>query len=188
VDRQKFEGILKNLLQTKHVKRENVRVRNPKNREKLNPAQKMPEIKSPMFELSTAAKAWASKRRQGRSRRELTELLCKQEERCALSGACLLFDRQLGTPQKGGLGVHPLYPAVDHVECRTGEHGYQIICYALNDVKGHIPFDCFEALKRTEPWQALMSRWKSLAEIDPANREAFRMLIFPNAKREAPNT
>jgi hypothetical protein len=37
VDRQKFEGIVKNLLQTKPVKRENVKVKKRKNSEKLIP-------------------------------------------------------------------------------------------------------------------------------------------------------
>jgi len=40
VDREKFEGIVKNLLDTKPVKREDVKVKNPKNREKLIPPQK----------------------------------------------------------------------------------------------------------------------------------------------------
>ncbi len=135
-------------------------------------------------ELSAPAEAWASKRRQGLSPKRLKDILSKQGERCALSGARLLFDRELGTPQKGGLGVHPLYPAVDHIECGNVERGHQIVCYALNDVKGHVPFDCFEALKHTEPWNELMRRWRSLAEEDPINREAFRRLIFPNDNRK----
>jgi hypothetical protein len=40
VDRQKFEGIVKSLLETTPVKRENVKIKNPKNREKLIPPQK----------------------------------------------------------------------------------------------------------------------------------------------------
>ena len=133
-----------------------------------------------MIPLSAPARAWAARRRQGLSRTQLIHLLIDQEERCALSGAPLLFRQDAaGTPQKDGLGVHPLSPAVDHIECGTGERGYQIVCYALNDVKGHIPFDCFEALARTEPWMDLMRRWSSQAASDPLNREAFRKLIFP---------
>lgn len=37
VDREKFEGVVRNLLQTKPVKRDDVKVKNPKNREKLIP-------------------------------------------------------------------------------------------------------------------------------------------------------
>src|SRR5260370_9795460 len=77
----------------------------------------------------------------------------------------------------------PLYPAVDHIQCGTKERGHQIVCYALNDVKGHVPFDCFEALKRTEPWKELMRQWSSLAENDPHHREGFKRLIFPNGNR-----
>ena len=40
VDRKKFEGIVKNLLDTKPVKREDVKIRNRKNREKLIPPTK----------------------------------------------------------------------------------------------------------------------------------------------------
>jgi hypothetical protein len=135
-----------------------------------------------LCELSASAKAWASKGRQGLSPEELRDLLREQEERCALSGAHLLFSKKLGTPRKGGRGVHPLYPAVDHIECRTGIQGHQIVCYALNDVKGHLPFECFKALKRTQAWKLFMQRWKTQAENGPRTREAFRRLIFPNDK------
>src|ERR1700694_4135578 len=135
---------------------------------------------APSYELSALAKEWASKGRQGLSPATLKNLLSKQGERCALSGARMLFDRKLGTPEKGGLGVHPLYPAVDHIECGNRERGHQIICYALNDVKGHMPFECLEALKHTEPWKELMLRWNTLAQNEPFNREAFRKLISPN--------
>jgi hypothetical protein len=139
---------------------------------------------TPRYELSTSAKAWAAKRRQKVTPARLKELLSRQRERCALSGAPLLFDRKLGTPQKGGHGVHPLYPAVDHLECGNAERGYQIVCYALNDVKGHMPFACFEALKNTDAWKAFMQRWCLQAMNDPQNREALRELIFPNDSRK----
>jgi hypothetical protein len=40
VDRKKFEGIVQNLLQSKPMKREDVKIKNRKNREKLIPPQK----------------------------------------------------------------------------------------------------------------------------------------------------
>ena len=80
--------------------------------------------------------------------------------------------------------MHPLYPAVDHRECGNPERGYDIVCYALNDVKGHMPFECFEALKRTMAWKAFMQRWRKQAQTDPQNREALRALIFPNDSRK----
>lgn len=133
--------------------------------------------------LSALAEQWASKRsRQKLSSTRLRELLRKQEERCALSGAPFVFDKKLGTPQKGGYGTHPLYPVVDHVECGT-QRDHQIVCHALNDVKGHLPFDCFEALKCTEPWKKLMVQWKSQALRDPNDREAFTKLVFPNGNQ-----
>ena len=44
-----------------------------------------------------------------------------------------------------------------------------------------MPFDCFEALKETEAWTALMLNWKWQAEINIKDREAFRRLIRPNS-------
>jgi len=40
VDREKFEGIVRTLLHSKPVKREDVKIKNRKNREKLIPPQK----------------------------------------------------------------------------------------------------------------------------------------------------
>jgi hypothetical protein len=80
--------------------------------------------------------------------------------------------------------VHPLYPAVDHLECGNAERGCQIVSYALNDVKGHLPFECFEDLKTTKSWITLMDRWRKQAEGNPNDREALRKLIFPNDNRK----
>ena len=73
--------------------------------------------------------------------------------------------------------MHPLNPAVVHRESRNPERGYHIVCYALNDEKGHMPFECFEALKRTKAWKAFMQRWRNQAQTDPQNRQALRALI-----------
>jgi hypothetical protein len=40
VDRKKFEGIVQNMLNTKPVKREDLKIKNRKNREKLIPPEK----------------------------------------------------------------------------------------------------------------------------------------------------
>ena len=39
VDREQFEGVVKKLLQSNPMKREDVQVKNPKNRKKLIPAR-----------------------------------------------------------------------------------------------------------------------------------------------------
>jgi hypothetical protein len=136
-----------------------------------------------IYELSESAKKWASRRHQGLSPTKLRELLIKQQGRCALSEVPLLFDKEEGTPKRGGHGVHPLYPAVDHIESGSEVREHQIVCYALNDVKGHLPHACFEALKQTEPWKELMQKWRSQAEGGSRNREAFTMLIFPHGNQ-----
>ena len=125
---------------------------------------------------------WASRPKQGVAITILRMLLKKQEGRCALSGVDMEFDVAERTPVKGGRGCHPLSPAVDHIDPGNPSGGHQIICYALNDVKGHLPKDCFEALIRTEPWKELMKRWREQAEKNRSDRDAFMRLLRPNAK------
>ena len=72
-------------------------------------------------------------------------------------------------------------PAVDHIDPGNRNGGFQIICYALNDLKGHMPTGCFNALTRTDEWKELMQMWKIQAEVDPHDREAFKRLLRPNA-------
>jgi hypothetical protein len=89
-----------------------------------------------------------------------------------------------GTPVSGGRGCHPLYPAVDHIDFGNYAGDYQIVCYALNDLKGHLPPDCFKALTKTSAWKKLMQMWVEQAKNDNKNREAFRRLLRPNAAPE----
>ncbi|MBV5339536.1 MAG: hypothetical protein J0665_08245 [Deltaproteobacteria bacterium] len=133
------------------------------------------------MELTEEQKKWASKRRQGVTPTILRSLLIKQEGRCALSDVELIFDNVEGTPITGGNGCHPLYPAVDHVDPGNPHGGHQIICYALNDVKGHLRIDCFIALSETTAWNSLMKQWKDQAVNDKTDREAFKRLLRPNA-------
>lgn len=135
------------------------------------------------MELNEQQKKWVSKRRQGASPKHLRELLISQEGRCALSGVEMIFDTNEGTPVKGVKGCHPLYPAVDHKDPGNPKGGHQIVCYALNDLKGHLPCDCFEALKLTDAWKKLMDMWVAQAENNNTDREAFKQLLRPNAKR-----
>lgn len=135
------------------------------------------------MELTEQQKEWADKRKQGASPKTLRDLLIEQEGKCALSGVNMIFDKKEGTPIKGGRGCHPLYAAVDHIDPGNRIGGYQIICYALNDLKGHLPPDCFKALSATKVWQKLMDKWRDQAQKDNADREAFKRLLRPNAKR-----
>jgi hypothetical protein len=112
----------------------------------------------------------------------LRTLLIQQQGRCALSGAEMNFDVDAGTPVKDGAGCHPLYPAVDHIDPGNPDGGYQIVCYALNDLKGHLPVDCFQALTQTEAWGRLMAAWRQVAAASPNDRAAFYGLLRPNAK------
>ena len=134
------------------------------------------------MELNQQQEKWASKRRQGVAKTLLRSLLIQQECKCALSGVEMIFDTSEGTPVTGGKGCHPLYPAVDHIDPGNPDGGHQIVCYALNDLKGHLPFDCFYALTQTNEWRSLMDRWRKQAAIDREDRVAFKRLLRPNAK------
>jgi hypothetical protein len=59
---------------------------------------------------------------------------------------------------------------------------FQIVCYALNDLKGHLPGDCFDALSSSNAWKELMRKWKEKAEKEPGDREGLRRLICPNPR------
>lgn len=133
------------------------------------------------MDLNADQENWAKRRKQGLSPKELRLLIANQNGLCALSGVPLRFDVIDRTPIKGGKGCHPLAPAVDHVDPGNEAGERQIICYALNDVKGHLPLECFKALIETTAWKALMAEWRDQAKLDPSNREAFRQLLRPNA-------
>lgn len=94
----------------------------------------------------------------------------------------MIFDNAEGTPITGGRGCHPLYPAVDHIDPGNPHGGHQIMCYALNDLKGHLPTECFNALKRTKAWRTLMAKWRRQTGRNTRNRAAFMTLLRPNAK------
>jgi hypothetical protein len=123
--------------------------------------------------------SWASDKRQGCSKTKLREMLDAQKGRCAFSEAQLLFDPTLRLAKAGGEGCHPLSPAVDHVVPGSKLGGYQLVSYDLNDLKGHLPDDCFRALVETNAWKKLMVAWKAQSELDPYDREAFRKLRRP---------
>ena len=134
------------------------------------------------MELTSEQERWASKRRQGVARTLLRCILIKQGGKCALSGVEMVFDVSEGTPVKGGKGCHPLYPAVDHIDPGNPEGGHQIVCYALNDLKGHLPQGCFDALAESDAWTTLMRLWRQQADKDSSDRSAFMKLLRPNAK------
>ena len=133
------------------------------------------------FRLSPDHEKWASKSHQKASPSVQRKILLDQQGLCALSGVQMRFDIAERTPANG-LGCHPLSPAVDHIDPGNPNGGYQIICYALNDLKGHMPVECFEALRKTDAWKKLMQAWREQAEADPADQESLKRLLRPNAK------
>lgn len=139
------------------------------------------------FSLTEEQLVWIAKRRQRVAPTYLRELLIAQKGRCALSQAEMLFNLVERTPVRGARGCHPLSPAVDHVDPGNNSGRRQLVCYALNDLKGHLPVDCFDALQKTDPWIRLMEAWRAQAIRNPSDREAFKRLLRPNAAIRRPD-
>lgn len=138
-----------------------------------------------LFPFSPAHQRWCRSRQRlyGGMIAEYRELIAAQDGKCAFSGVPLIFESEHGggfTP--GCQGCHPLYATLDHCSPGSQSHGYQIVCYALNDLKGHLPFDCFLALVQTEAWKHLMGAWRLQQQRDQFNRGAFRALLRPPTK------
>lgn len=129
------------------------------------------------YSISGVQKVWAKRGKQGINSSELQKLIIKQRGRCALSGALMIFDKTWGTPKINGQGCHPLYAAVDHISPGNREHGHQLVCYDLNDLKGHLPKKVFSELQKTSAWKDLMQQWRSQSENDPTDIAAFKALL-----------
>jgi Fe-S cluster biosynthesis and repair protein YggX len=129
------------------------------------------------YSLSDVQKVWAEKAKQGLNPSKLQKLIIKQRGRCALSGALMIFDKTWGNPNINRQGCHPLYAAVDHVSPGNKEHGHQLVCYDLNDLKGHLPKKIFIELQKTSAWNNLMQQWRSQSENNPMDIGAFKELL-----------
>ncbi|MEK7950452.1 hypothetical protein [Luteolibacter soli] len=133
---------------------------------------------TPYFTPDPHQLRWAKRRAQryGGGVTRFLEIVSEQKGKCALSGVPLLFDSAHGTAIPGR-GVHARYAALDHVSPACESQGFQIVCYALNDLKGHLPYDCFQALKSTGAWESLMTRWNAVHAKQPMDSKAFYSLL-----------
>src|SRR5436190_15177843 len=121
------------------------------------------------FEISADHRRWARARVRsyGGTSQEYLDLIAAQRGKCAFSKVPLFFDSPNGggfTP--GCAGCHPVYVALDHCAPGSRSHGFQIVSYALNDLKGHLPLDCFLALTTTQAWKRLMKAWRQQYRIN----------------------
>jgi hypothetical protein len=134
------------------------------------------------FTLTDQHRRWARARQRqyGGSSSDYLNLISAQRGKCAFSSVPLIFDSAHGGGfTRGGAGCHPLYAALDHSAPGTHVHGLQIVSYALNDLKGHLPLDCFRDLIKTPSWRRLMSAWRRQERLDVTDRTAFRALLRP---------
>lgn len=134
-------------------------------------------MKEDDYKLTPAQAEWASRRKHRLSPSRLKELIKKQKGRCVLSGAEMIFKKEYGNPNINTSGCHPLYAAIDHISPNNDKYGHQLVCYDLNDLKGHLPYKIFKELQVTEAWRQLMNEWRSLAEKAPMDIEAFKKVL-----------
>ncbi len=131
------------------------------------------------FTLSSQHEQWAAKgrRKYRMSPTLLKQLIVRQRGKCALSGADLIFDKNLGNPNTRSEGCHPLYAAIDHISPSCSSFGFQLVCYDLNDLKGHLPYKVFKELIETTAWKKLMQEWAAQAMRNPGDIEAFNSIL-----------
>ena len=129
------------------------------------------------YQLSKAQMEWANKRKQGLSPSRLKELITKQKGRCALSDVEMIFEKKYGNPNINTRGCHPLYAAIDHISPSNDQYGFQLVCYDLNDLKGHLPYKVFKEMQLTEAWKHLMDEWRVVAKESPMDIEALKNVL-----------
>src|SRR5579872_2612216 len=132
------------------------------------------DLTTNVFHFTSEHRRWARARQRiyGGSTTEYLTLIEAQSGICAFSEVPLIFDSSHGGGfAPGGPGCHPLYAALDHCAPGSRCQGIQIVCYALNDLKGHLPLDCFIALSRTPSWRRLMEAWRRQHRRNSADRE-----------------
>lgn len=134
---------------------------------------------STTFQITEDHKRWvkSARRKYKQTAQFWIDLIQKESGKCALTGAPLFFDAKNGTPQKGGPGCHPLYAAVDHINPNRTDHGFQILCYDINDLKAHLPLPLFNALTKTKEWKRFAKAWGELSKSSPNDIKALKKLI-----------
>ena len=138
----------------------------------------MPSSKE-IFTLSAEQERFArnAAKRYKVSLRYVRDLIWQKRGCCAWSGTPLIFNSEMGTSRKGGPGPHPCYAALDHTSPRSDEAGHEVVCFKLNDVKSHLPAECFRELQACESWKRLMDAWRAQAEKDINDVAGFELLL-----------
>jgi hypothetical protein len=100
-----------------------------------------------------------------------------QRGRCAWSEVPLRFGGDAKMFIVGQGPCHPLYASFDHTEPQSLEHGFEIVCAGLNDLKGQLPAHLFRALQATEEWKTIMARWREVELATPDDHAALRAAL-----------
>jgi 5-methylcytosine-specific restriction endonuclease McrA len=134
-----------------------------------------------MYKLDKEQTKWASRCKQGISPQMLRTLIVNQKGKCKLTNTKMLFNKTKHGTAEPGKGVHPLYAAIDHIHPKDkGKRkpemkDIQLLCYAINDMKGHIPPRLFDLITgdNTE-WKQFKRKWN---RIRPRNAKSYYRLI-----------
>lgn len=128
-----------------------------------------------MYQLSKNQEEWLKNKP---NRNILEEFIKTKKGKCALTDVELVFDKQEGTPKKGK-GCHALYASVDHI-IPNGDNSLenlQLVCYAINDLKGHMPNKLFSVIKNSDEWKEFKDGWQELAKSETSESKDFYKFI-----------
>jgi hypothetical protein len=124
-----------------------------------------------MYKLTDDQEQWAEKRKQNLSPDILRELIKRQKGKCKLTNTEMLFNKANHGTAGNGIGVHPLYATVDHIDPKNkgkmnlNIEDVQLLCYAINDMKGHMPFRLFNViLKEQKEWNKFKTKWQKITK------------------------
>lgn len=131
-------------------------------------------------ELNSVQNGWCTRAqfKHRQTREYFRDMLRYQNCRCAFSDVKMLYSPEFGTAAEGGRGCHALYATVDHTIPGRDSDIHVVVCYALKDIKVHLPIDCFEALQKTLAWKNFMQRWRDQAKRDATDSIAFYRLRY----------
>jgi hypothetical protein len=134
------------------------------------------------FEFTLKMESWSKKTKQGVKPELLKQLIENQKGKCKLTGVDLEFDKSKLYEEENKGHCNPIYAVVDHIS--PSDKGtridsideVQILCFAINDMKGNIPKKLFETLIKTNEWEKFVGDWKDCVSENKDN--IFEMCSF----------
>lgn len=134
------------------------------------------------FELTGDHETWvqSAMKKMGRpptgeeKRQYLRRLIRENRGDCAWSGIPLRLNLA-SRDSRDGSPCHPVSASLDHADPGADGEGHAIVCYCLNDIKGHLPLKCFRALQQTDAWKSFMTALYDQWQRDPDDYAAIKV-------------